>query len=800
MNDFKELREEIVKRIVVDGDIVSLFPEREFKRKGDKWVSCYRIDGSRSEKQDKTFIYFNSGTLCENGGGNIGVIDLWMEKKGYSFIDALRALAESYSLPFPTNYNEEQVKQYKQRQDDREKANNIFKSKLWENSPEANAVISYLKGRHFSEEDIKEVEFGLITDTIKATLPKSLKEEFSGIWGNTHTLIFPYRSGSRILGFKVRTINKDEKQKYKNTTGLQKEGFFGISIVAEDLVIVEGELDAIKAKIKGYRNVVATTGGKATEEQIKDALRRGIKKVTLLYDNDEAGAGYRDRSIEDLKGIKQIQQSIYIASLPDGVNDLDEFFNTYTLDDYNKIIAEAQSLTTYKLIQAVNKYNQAPSEKAKRDFLCDVAEIYTAPYTPVVDRGGVILRTLEQCKDAMGIGVADFMSFLAERASKAERERTSIELSTATNEAQEKLKAGDLEGAKNILNKAITKADEREVEDKYISLLTPRSWADVKASFKDKPSGQPTGLFFKGKDEFMELELCTGLTYIGAQTSHGKSRMLENLALNLATDTRTDGDILYFSYEENKDDVTAELLNIYANIKISNNPLRTIKSYLSKGTFEYFASNTSVADFQARERAFISLIESGKLRIFDEHFYSNELVSFIKLISSKIKIKAIFVDYVQLMNRRGSTANRKDELKDICGDLMRLANELQLPIILACQLNRQATSPADMNVQNIAEASDIEHSANIVMLLWNSVVKPLPDNTYNKSGNKEREELEDRGFIVGEAGKIYAVLAKNRGGERGIDAVFTFKGETGKITSTEQDSGFTSPEPNEEFF
>ena len=105
-----------------------------------------------------------------------------------------------------------------------------------------------------------------------------------------------------------------------------------------------------------------------------------------------------------------------------------------------------------------------------------------------------------------------------------------------------------------------------------------------------------------------------------------------------------------------------------------------------------------------------------------------------------------------------------------------------------------------MNVQNIAEASDIEHSANIVMLLWNSVVKPLPDNTYNKSGNKEREELEDRGFIVGEAGKIYAVLAKNRGGERGIDAVFTFKGETGKITSTEQDSGFTSPEPNEEFF
>jgi replicative DNA helicase len=125
---------------------------------------------------------------------------------------------------------------------------------------------------------------------------------------------------------------------------------------------------------------------------------------------------------------------------------------------------------------------------------------------------------------------------------------------------------------------------------------------------------------------------------------------------------------------------------------------------------------------------------------------------------------------------------------------MELSITLQIPVVLASQLNREAYSPTEMAVQNIAEASDIEHSANIVLLLWNSAVKPTPKSTNyykNRDGEltKEAENIEKRGFKIGEAGTMYAILAKNRSGERGIDAVLQFNGNTGKIsyTATEQD-------------
>ena len=46
---------------------------------------------------------------------------------------------------------------------------------------------------------------------------------------------------------------------------------------------------------------------------------------------------------------------------------------------------------------------------------------------------------------------------------------------------------------------------------------------------------------------------------------------------------------------------------------------------------------------------------------------------------------------------------------------------------------------------------------------------------------KEAQNLEDRGFKIGEGGTLYAILAKNRLGERNIDAVLSCDGNTGKV-------------------
>jgi hypothetical protein len=74
------------------------------------------------------------------------------------------------------------------------------------------------------------------------------------------------------------------------------------------------------------------------------------------------------------------------------------------------------------------------------------------------------------------------------------------------------------------------------------------------------------------------------------------------------------------------------------------------------------------------------------------------------------------------------------------------------------------------------------------MLLWNSAVKPLPKSGYySKKGtenqlSEDASKVEAMGFHIGTEGKLYAILEKNRGGERGIKAVLDFNGNTGYIT------------------
>ena len=185
------------------------------------------------------------------------------------------------------------------------------------------------------------------------------------------------------------------------------------------------------------------------------------------------------------------------------------------------------------------------------------------------------------------------------------------------------------------------------------------------------------------------------------------------------------------------------------------------------------------------------LITSGRLRIFYEDYDSGQLIDAIRYMSRNIRVKAVFIDYIQLIHKFGTRLQRKDELKEICKDFMRLSVETGLPIVMAAQLNREAYSPIDMAVQNIAEASDIEHSANIVLLLWNSKVNPLQKSSYytsTKGGRTltdEAQRLEDRGFNVGKEGKLYVTIAKYRGGERNIDAILDFNGNTGRIFNSE---------------
>ncbi len=108
-------------------------------------------------------------------------------------------------------------------------------------------------------------------------------------------LIFPIFGsvGKHVRGFSARAISEEQVPKYINSTNSEfyKKGHFlyGFEQATskEPLILVEGNFDCIRMRIKGF-NAVAQLGSALTPVQCK-LLGQKCRTIVLLYDGDDAG-------------------------------------------------------------------------------------------------------------------------------------------------------------------------------------------------------------------------------------------------------------------------------------------------------------------------------------------------------------------------------------------------------------------------------------------------------------------------------------------------------------------------------
>ena len=121
-----------------------------------------------------------------------------------------------------------------------------------------------------------------------------------------------------------------------------------------------------------------------------------------------------------------------------------------------------------------------------------------------------------------------------------------------------------------------------------------------------------------------------------------------------------------------------------------------------------------------------SLIERNEANV-DVPFYVNDTVniSLSDLLSqarkfySEKQVEIIFIDYLGLISHENQSLQRSEQLSDITHSLKNLAVELQISVILLCQLTNEPDGKAP-SMANIGDFGIIEQVSDLVLFLHRS--------------------------------------------------------------------------------
>lgn len=681
----------------------------------------------------------------------------------------------------------------------------------YHDTPEYKQFIDYIKQRNYTRQDVTALNIGWLNkDWHKATEYIQSKSKYStdeineaiqcsrDIIGHSHQLIIPLRNRSgRVEGIAARNINwkpEDKLPKYLYNKGLQKRSLLtGLPYKAQEVLIVEGPLDAGICKAREYSGAAAALGGKdATPQQIQLLLDAGVRSVYICLDNEDATIQSKHKLIDlilQLDADGQIDDRIFIVQLPAGIKDVDELLTTQPdgLDQLNKAVKEAPWYFRWQTDKIINKFNSTEFNDRDTDALLeDVVRIAVKIKTPA-HKNFVLTDFAKQLND---YGLPIDSNALDRTAQiiieKEDQQKQELELKKLLKSAATKEPADAVEFIKKEIRTVELRSKRAEYEKLYTNIL---SETVIHQRSKDKPTAVCLGYSMPLDDHTEELEAPAGqLTFFAAKTGHGKTKFLLNVALNIL-DQQPKKKIHFFTYEIDDLGVLMFALNIFIGDSISNNNRKSLRSYFSKNTTQYIISKQLFEE--KKQQFFTEYIDSGRLKIHHTEYSADELIGYIEYIRKQDSDAVVIVDYVQKLrsDRKGNIDNRPAELKIVCEDLNTCAIRTGLPILMAAQYNRYVDTPMDVAPTKLAEGSDIEKTSSEIYSVWDCR-PPLtgkPDNTVLKA-IQSRYGVD---YSIAKQEIIILEIIKSRLYGSGHHTLLNYHNNSGRITQEKQPTAQT---------
>ncbi len=172
----------------------------------------------------------------------------------------------------------------------------------------------------------------------------------------------------------------------------------------------------------------------------------------------------------------------------------------------------------------------------------------------------------------------------------------------------------------------------------------------------------------------------------------------------------------------------------------------------------------------------VEIMKDSKLLIDDTPALSpGELRARCRRIAREHGLDLIIIDYLQLMQVKGSAENRATEIAEISRSLKAMAKELNVPVIALSQLNRSLETRTDKRpvMSDLRESGAIEQDADVIVFIYR-------DEVYNEDSPHK--------------GKAEIIIGKQRNGPIGT-VNLAFLGQFTRFENYIPDEGFRSDFP-----
>ena len=386
--------DEIIEEVRSRNDIVDVISGYvKLQRKGSSYFGLCPFHNEKSPSFSVSpgkQMYYCFG--CGAGGN---VFTFLMEYENFTFVEAVKHLADRAGVKLPeAEYSEEarQAADLRSRLlEVQKKAAAFYYYQLRQESGQQ--AMEYLTGRELSEETMR--KFGLgYSPKFSGGLYRYLKEKGysdsllkeSGLFNIDerrgmqdkfwNRVMFPIMDvNNRVIGFGGRVMG-DAKPKYLNSPETKifdkSRNLYGLNAARTSrkpyLIICEGYMDVISMHQAGFTNAVASLGTALTSGHAS-LMSRYTKEVLLTYDSDEAGQRAALRGIPILRAAGITPRVVNLSPYKDP----DEFIKAQGREAFEKRLDEAMNYFLFE-VKVLEKQFDLSDPEGKTQFYREIAK------------------------------------------------------------------------------------------------------------------------------------------------------------------------------------------------------------------------------------------------------------------------------------------------------------------------------------------------------------------------------------------------------------------------------------------